>query len=96
MKNAADNGVPRPPSRTTLEILGPPGAALSIFAIDRTSPAPVRIFEDVLPGKGLLRLRVPRAALRVRVGAREVTVDCATSAAAQRVDFRSEGAGAPP
>lgn len=65
-------------SRTTLTILGPALQAVSVFISGGSTTPPRQIFAGTLPASERLRLRVPRAVLRVVAGAREAIVDCQT------------------
>lgn len=55
----------RPPARATLEIVGVPGAVVSVFTETAWDAASLPIFEGSIPASGQLRLRVPRMPLRV-------------------------------
>ena len=56
------------PPRVTLEILGLPGEALSIYPETPLDAPPPPIFEGEVPNGGRLRLRVPRSPLLVVAG----------------------------
>lgn len=62
---ASDEAQTRDGSRATLEILGTPGGAVSIYARKREDARPPAIWEGEVPADGRLRLRVPRAYLVV-------------------------------
>jgi hypothetical protein len=53
------------PPRVTLEIVGLPGGALSIYPETPLDAPPPPIFEGEVPSGGRLRLRVPRSPLLV-------------------------------
>lgn len=63
MPNLSD--VAKTPPRVTLEIVGSPGEAVSIFTEKPLDTPPPPIFEGALPASGRLRLRVPRLSLLV-------------------------------
>lgn len=74
--------------RGILEILGPAGAPVAVFALAQQPQ--LRIFDGGLPASGRLRLRVPRGGkLRVLVGTHEAMVDFTNGAAEQCVDVRT-------
>ncbi len=62
---ASNEAQARDGSRATLEIVGTPGAAVSIYASKREDAPPPAIWEGEVPADGRLRLRVPRAYLVV-------------------------------
>lgn len=53
------------PPRATLELVGPPGTAVSVFTESAWDAASPPIFEGTLAATAPLRLRVPRLPLRV-------------------------------
>lgn len=53
------------PPRATLEIVGVPGAAVSVFTEAAWDAASPPIFEGAIPATTRLRLRVPRLPLRI-------------------------------
>ena len=61
------------PSRVTLEIVGIPGEAVSIYPETPLDAPPPPIFEGAVPAGGRIRLRVPRTPMVV-VAARFGTV----------------------
>lgn len=74
--------------RGTLELLGPAGAPVAVFALAQR-PA-LQIFDGRLPASGRLRLRVPRGGvLRVLIGTREAVADFTNGAAEQCIDVRT-------
>ncbi len=52
-------------TRATLELVGVPGEAVSIFPETRLDAPPAPVFEGQFPATGRLRLRVPRSVLLV-------------------------------
>lgn len=63
MRNLSDRA--KTPPRATLEIVGVPGGAVSIFTETPLDAPPPPIYEGTLPASGRLRLRVPRSSLLV-------------------------------
>lgn len=53
------------PSRVTLQIVGKPGEAVTIYPESPLDAPPPPIFEGAMPDSGLMRLRVPRSPLLI-------------------------------
>lgn len=84
----------KPPPRATLEIVGVPGEAVSIFTETPLDAPPPPIFEGALPASGRLRLRVPRSTLLVVAsGFGKAAVQFEEGENFQQVDVRPTGFG---
>lgn len=87
MRDLSDRA--KPPPRATLEIVGVPGEAVSIFTETPLDAPPPPIFEGALPASGRLRLRVPRSSLLVVAsGFGKAAVQFAAGENFQQVDVR--------
>ena len=77
------------PSRVTLEIVGIPGEAVSIYPETPLDAPPPPIFEGAVPTGGRIRLRVPRSPLLViAAGFGKTPVRFEGQDAFQQVDVR--------
>lgn len=76
-------------TRATLEILGAPGASIRVDDLEARTEAPLPIYEGHIPSCGLLRLRVPRWAIRVVADSgRRIDVHIDDQGVYHRVDLR--------